>query len=223
MWGWLVWCTALFLCVSCFVGCMVDAVERLGVVARAFADVVPGVDERVSHNRWQPGLGAFEEEEQLQKLCAAVREDEGLPFRVAREVAYPQSDQRCDLVLSEAESVIPVEAKLVRFRRDNGDLEPAAYGTVFNPIAEANGSVVTDSTKLVESAFDPPYGLLGLYYERADETEGAFDAGRLAEKVRLDIEFWYGYQVRTVEVARFNGLRHPEHQQGAVIAWQLGE
>ncbi len=37
------------------------------------------------------------------------------------------------------------------------------------------------------------------------------------------IGYWYDFEVETRAVAHFDGLRHPVHQQGAVIAWEIIE
>jgi len=43
----------------------------------------------------------------------------------------------------------------------------------------------------------------------------------IAEKFCLDVGYWYDFEVETRNVAHFNGLRHPVHQQGVVITWEI--
>jgi hypothetical protein len=191
--------------------------DVLDDLARDIAAAVPAVDGRAEHERWQPGLGAFEEERQLELLVTALRETGD--WTVEREAAYPNSSQRCDLVVEAGGRRIPFEAKLLRFRRDNGDREPNAFGTVFDP---SSNSLVADARKLARSGFAAPCGLLGLYYERANDGPPTGDVATLAEKVCLDIGFWFDIDVRTRTIERFEGLRHPVHQRGAVVTWELG-
>lgn len=180
------------------------------------AAVVPRVDANAEHERWQPGLGAFEEERQLELLVEALHGTGD--WLVEREVAYPDGTRRCDLVVDAAGRRVAIEAKLLRFRRDNADLEPNAFGTIFDPFSN---SLVSDARKLVEGGFEQPCGLLGLYYERVAEDRPGMDAQTLAEKVCLDVEYWFDVDVTTCAIERFAGLRHPVHQQGAVITWTL--
>ncbi|SEP17343.1 hypothetical protein SAMN04487948_11863 [Halogranum amylolyticum] len=96
------------------------------------------------------------------------------------------------------------------------------YKSVFSPFPErSSSSLLTDAQKLVESDFDAPYGLFGLYYEKQDEKYGQLRADRIAEKFRTDVEFWYDFDIETVAIEPFEGLRHPHHQHGAVITWLL--
>ncbi len=39
----------------------------------------------------------------------------------------------------------------------------------------------------------------------------------------MDVDHWYNFQVETRNIAYFDGLQHPVHQQGAVITWEIVE
>lgn len=96
------------------------------------------------------------------------------------------------------------------------------YKSVFSPFPEGNASMLlTDARKLVESGFVPPYGLLGIYYEKIQNPFGEMTADRLAEKLALDVGYWFDIDVEPVAVRPLDGLRHPHHQQGATIAWLI--
>lgn len=43
----------------------------------------------------------------------------------------------------------------------------------------------------------------------------------VAEKFALDVYYWYEFDVETRNVVHFEGLRHPIHQQGAIITWEI--
>jgi hypothetical protein len=184
------------------------------------ADVIPKLDTTAEHHRWQPGIGAYDEEEQVRRIAERLGQQSTYYEVTETEVLYPNSGQRCDILLGSDGSQIPVEAKLLRFYRDNGDIEPAAYTTVYSPFSN---SLVADAKKLAESDFETGGGLLGLYYEPADGPFPLMDATKLAEKVTRDVEYWYNLPLKTRTIAEFTGLRHPVHQQGAVITWELTE
>ncbi|QKY18293.1 transcriptional regulator [Halorubrum sp. CBA1229] len=193
---------------------------QLGDLAQDFADVIPDVDATAEHERWDPGLGPFEEERQLEMILTALSPDGATPTNIKREVSYPDSGRRCDLVIDTGNRTLPVEAKLLRFRLDNGNIDPNMYKSIFSPFPErSSSSLLTDAQKLTQSAFDSPCGLLGIYYEKEGEEYDQLRAERIAEKFEHDIEYWYDIDIETVAIAKFDGLQHPHHQKGAVIGW----
>jgi hypothetical protein len=64
-------------------------------------------------------------------------------------------------------------------------------------------------------------GLLSLYYESVDKSYERMNLEVITEKFALDVDYWYDFEVETRNVAHFDGLRHPVHQQGAVISWEI--
>lgn len=193
-------------------------------ITREFAAVVPDVDRTAEHDRWDPGIGPFEEENQLEMILGAVADRGAVPDGIESEVPYPESGQRCDLVVDAGDHELPIEAKLLRFRLDNGNIDPNMYASVFSPFPErSSSSLLTDAKKLAGSDFDLPAGLLGIYYERETEPYEQLEASRVAEKLRQDIEFWYGFDVEVTAISEFDGLRHPHHERGAIITWELAD
>ncbi|MFC7047291.1 transcriptional regulator [Halobacteriaceae archaeon GCM10025711] len=198
--------------------------RRIRRLARAFADAIPSVDETANHSRWKPGIGPFEEENQIEMIREEVEQRGTIGESIKYEEPYPDSSRRVDLLLEGDGDPLPIEAKLIRFRRDNGNIDPNMYKSVFSPFPErGSSSMLTDCQKLAASGFDFPAGVLGLYYERNDEEYEKLRADRIAEKFTLDVEYWYDIPIETVCVEPFSGLRHPHHQHGAVIAWELTE
>jgi hypothetical protein len=47
------------------------------------------------------------------------------------------------------------------------------------------------------------------------------DVEKIARKFAWDADDWYGIDVSVRRVAEFSGLRHPHHQRGAVVAWEI--
>lgn len=198
--------------------------HRIRQLVRAFADAIPSVDETANHSRWKPGIGPFEEENQIEMIREEVKQRAAVEETIKYEEPYPDSSRRVDLLLGDDGDSLPIEAKLIRFRRDNGNIDPNMYKSVFSPFPErSSSSMLTDCVKLAESGFGFPCGVLGLYYERNEEKYEDLRADRIAEKFILDVEFWYDIPIETVCVESFSGLRHPHHQHGAVIGWELFE
>ena len=201
---------------------MTQPAESLREVAKDFASVIPDVDEGATHERWKPGIGPFEEERQLEMVLDTLATNGSVPDHIRREVSYPESGRRCDLVVRSENREMPVEAKLLRFRLDNGNIDPNMYKSVFSPFPErSSSSLLTDARKLIESEFSTPCGLLGIYYEKENEEYEQLRVNRIAEKFKQDVEYWFDLDIETVAVEQFEGLQHPHHQKGAVIGWLL--
>ncbi|GGI95094.1 hypothetical protein GCM10008995_01560 [Halobellus salinus] len=191
-------------------------------LADDLASAVPTVDSKADHTRWQAGIGPFEENKQVEMLRDAV--EGGTSYSIETEAPYLDGGQRVDLFIESEEAAIPVEAKLLRFRYDNGNIDPNSFAKVFSPFPEETTStLLTDSQKLYEARFEETGGLLGLYYEPVDESYERMSPEAVAEKFALDVDYWYDFEVETRNVAHFDGLRHPVHQQGAVITWEIIE
>jgi len=189
-------------------------------LAEDFASVIPAIDAEVDHDRWQAGIGPFEEENQVEMLRDAVKADTS--YSIETETPYLDGGQRVDLFIESEETKIPVEAKLLRFRYDNGNIDPNSFAKVFSPFPERTTStLLTDAQKLYEAVFEEHGGLLGLYYEPVNESYERMSPEAVAEKFALDVEYWYDFEVETRNVAHFDGLRHPVHQQGAIITWEI--
>ena len=189
-------------------------------VATDFASAVPAVDAEAEHDRWQEGIGPFEEERQIETLREAVNGDTS--YSVETEAPYPDGGQQVDLFIESEEIAIPVEAKLLRFRYDNGNIDPNSFAKAFSPFPEQTTStLLTDAQKLYEAGFKENGGLLGLYYEPEDESYERMTPEAIAEKFILNVDYWYDFEVEMRNVAHFDGLRHPIHQQGAIITWEI--
>ena len=189
-------------------------------LADDFASAVPIVDSEANHDRWQAGIGPFEEERQVKMIQDTIKK--GTPYSIQREKPYPDRRQQCDLFVGTDETQIPIEAKLLRFRYDNSNIDPNSFAKVFSPFPERRTStLLTDARNLHEAGFERNGGLLGLYYEPKDESYEQMSAEAVAEKFCLDIEYWYDFSVDIVSVAHFEGLRHPVHQRGAIVIWEV--
>jgi hypothetical protein len=186
------------------------------------ATAVPEVDSQTT-GQYGGGIGSEDEERQTGLLLQHLREKDERYQEVQQEVAYPSSTERCDLLLPPD---LPVEVKLIRYWRANGDPEPNMYKHVFSPFHD--NTLVTDANRLAQSGFGGTGGLLGLFYTRSEddpETVAAlpdrYTAGDIADKVVKDISYWYDMDVNVRRIASFTGLQHRVHKAGAVISWRL--
>lgn len=190
-------------------------------LATDIADVISAVDANTT-GQYGDGIGSEDEERQVKLLLEALEDYDPWYKSVAREVPYPSSEERCDLQLPDG---TPVEVKLLRYWRANGDPEHYMPKQVLSPFHE--NTLLTDARRLSVSEFKGSSGLLGLFYKRSDEDPVTtahpeqFTAENLAKKLRRDIEYWYGCTATIECVASFSGLQHPVQSQGAAITWQI--
>ncbi|MFB6152468.1 MAG: hypothetical protein ABEJ40_11745 [Haloarculaceae archaeon] len=194
----------------------------LGELTEDLPEAIPAIDSETT-GQYGDGLGSEDEERQLKLLVKHLCEMDERYGRLKREVGYPDRSGRCDLVLP---SGMPVEAKLIRYWRANGDPEPTMYSHVFSPFHQ--NTLLTDARRLHESTIADRSGLLGLFYTRADEDSKAvselperYTATDIAEKIVRDIDYWYGVNASVCNISRFGGLQHTVHKQGAVLSFML--
>lgn len=196
--------------------------DKLSQFAEDVAVIVPSVDAE-TEGQYGSGLGSEPEERQVKLIFRALAEKDDSYQATKREVGYPEQAATCDIVLS---GQIPVEAKLLRYWRANGDPEDFWYSHVFSPFNK--NTLLTDAKRLHEAGFQQPGGILGLFYQRGvDDSENIkgleerFTATEMAEKVAHEIEYWYDFDAKVCRVAPFRGLQHSIHQRGAAITWTI--
>jgi hypothetical protein len=196
--------------------------QSLFRLAVDFASVVPSVDAK-TEGQYGSGIGSENETRQVELVMDALHSADSSYTGVDREVKYPNQTANCDIVLNDG---TPVEAKLLRYWRGNGDPEDSWYTHVFSPFN--NNTLLTDAKRLQNSDFEQSGGLLGLFYQRApDDAKSVggsperFTASALAEKVVRDIEYWHEYNAEVCNIESFSGLQHPVHQRGAAITWTI--
>ncbi len=196
-----------------------NALTRL---ADDIANVIPTVD-RNTQGQYGDGIGSEDEPRQVELLVDELQRHSSAYEDTRLEVPYPDSAESCDLVLPDG---IPVECKLLRYWRANGDPEDSMPMRVFSPFHEH--TLLSDAQKLSESGFGRDGGLLGLFYKRSDDDPETvanlpeqYTAERLADKTARDIGYWFDIDVDVCGVAAFDGLQHPVQAQGAAITWEI--
>ncbi|QAU11660.1 hypothetical protein EKH57_02150 [Halorubrum sp. BOL3-1] len=199
-----------------------DSKSALTQLANDIAAVISTVDAN-TEGQYGDGIGSENEPRQVSLLIDELQHHSEKYRGTQQEVAYPDDPGSCDLVLPEG---TPVECKLLRYWRANGDSEDYMPKQVFSPFH--GNTLLTDAQKLSMSEFDRDGGLLGLFYKRsASDPEsvanlpGRFTAEWLADKTASDIEYWFDIDVEICSVADFSGLQHPVQSQGAAITWQI--
>lgn len=170
-------------------------------------------DSKVSHDKFQDGIGPFEEERQLDFL---VEELESMGYQdIKQEVKYPSSSKKVDLIWKTHQ----IEAKLLRLRGDNGRLSQYMFRKIFSPFK--SNSLMGDAEKLLESDLGGQKVLLGIYYEREDESQEKLNFENISQKIKNDLDFWHDTTVEEEHTASFEGLQHPVHKKGKVVLWEL--
>ena len=199
-----------------------DMNDPIGQLAIDVAAVIPTVDQQ-TEGQYGAGIGSEDEPRQVALIASALRKHSPDYDDLRLEVPYPVSGGSCDLVLPGG---IPVECKLLRYWRANGDPEDSMPRQVLSPFH--SNTLLSDAAKLARSGFEDPGGLLGLFYVRnaADPVSirmlaERYTATELAEKTALDIRYWFDIEVEVCAVAPFDGLRHPVQARGAAITWRL--
>lgn len=191
-------------------------------VTQGMARAIPTVDSRTT-GQYGDGIGSENEDRQIELLLEQLRQDDTRYADIEREVEYPAGVGKCDMVLPDG---TPVEAKLIRYWRANGDPEPHMYKHVFSPFH--NNTLLTDADRLSQSTFSESSGLLGFFYVRSDDDPRTVDAlperytaANIADKIAQDIAYWYDIDAEVCQISKFEGLQHAIHKQGAVISWLL--
>ncbi|CQR50906.1 hypothetical protein [Haloferax massiliensis] len=109
-------------------------------LTQALATVIHDVDSS-TEGQYGNGIGSENEERQLALLLEQLRREDARYTGIEREVEYPNENGKCDMVLPGG---TPVEAKLIRYWRANGDPEPHMFKHVFSPFH--NNTLLTDYT-----------------------------------------------------------------------------
>lgn len=186
------------------------------------AEAVPPVDAE-TEGQYGNGLGSENEVRQIELVLEYLCNVNDRYQEVETEVLYPDGSKRCDLVMPNG---MPVEAKLIRYWRANGDPEPNMYERVFSPFHR--NTLLTDADRLRNASFGEEGALLGLFYVRSEDDPKTvealnerYTAESIGEKIVLDLDYWYGLEASVCEIARFDGLQHDVHKRGAIISWTL--
>jgi hypothetical protein len=159
---------------------------------------------------YQPGIGPHPEDRAVDLVLAELRVT--LPDRwssVQVRVPYPDSRQKCDIVLGEW----AIEVKMARPNGDNGKPDDTSIKDILSPY-ESDRSAVSDAVKLAATMLAPHKAIL-IY---------GFDCPR--RPLLTIIEAFEVLASQRVVLgprchAPLGPLVHPVHQSGTVLGWEV--
>ena len=180
-----------------------------------FADGLGRADNRRPQSkRYKPGIGPHDEPEVVRLVLTEMRAARPEVYATAaREVAYPQSADRCDLCIGDGDDwEWAVEIKAARAMRDNGSPAPEHVKEMLSPYRN-DRSLLGDATKVLSFAARRRAILVYGYDYPERPLADLLPALRLLLGLRVN--------VADEAQAAFDGLVHPVHQRGQVIAWEV--
>jgi hypothetical protein len=191
------------------------AADFATAIKAADAECPPGLSSRTKRE-YQAGIGPHTETSTLELIRRTLSFNDPQTYsRLGVAVPYPKAPgQKCDWwwTLPTAERYY-IEAKMMRLMGDNGKPNDSILCYILSPYPQQR-SALTDCQKLVNAGFDGTSAILIYGYEYEDyplePVINAFET--LASKV---------VALSAAHKAKFNGLIHPVHRQGAVYAWTV--
>jgi hypothetical protein len=166
---------------------------------------------------FQPGIGPHTEVQTVKlTMDQMVLAQRGRYEQFKLNVPYGDgTGQACDLCLGESPDwEWAIEIKMLRLMGDNGKPNDNMLMHILSPYSE-HRSAVTDCRKLADSELGHRKAVL-IYGYDYDEwpMDPAIDAFKLLARATVAL----GRQQNAV----FDGLVHPVHKRGRVLAWELG-
>jgi hypothetical protein len=162
---------------------------------------------------YQPGIGPHSESATLGLVVQELVRLDSSYAAHAFGVPYPDSPrQRCDWCLgSPPVWDWAIEAKLLRLLGDNGKLNDNMLMHLLSPYIAHRSAL-----KLAPSRVADRKAIMIIGYEYDDwPIAPAVEAFEALARDRVELGDRH--------VAAFNGLIHPVHRRGAVIAWRVGQ
>jgi hypothetical protein len=159
---------------------------------------------------YQTGIGPHSEDAAIKLTLDQMRARDEMTYRYVRPIPYPHSRRRCDLGIG-MPTTWAIEVKMARAFGDNGRLDDTYLKDLLSPY-ERDHSALSDATKLLE--FDCRRAILIYGFEYPT---------RPLEQATKALELLMGAVVKIsarVE-ASFDGLVHPIHSSGRVMAWEV--
>jgi len=199
-------------------------VVELADFVRDFASGIKAVDEggpvaigARSGKAYQPGMGPFPEAAAVKMVMnhLAGAKPDVYADKYVEGLDYPGASRaKCDLGLfDDAGLQWAIEVKLLRMLGDNGKPNDNMISHILSPYQKTR-SALTDCTKLASSPIAPRKAVViyGFEYDDWPFEPILSDFVDLASK-RVDLG--------ARKIANYEGLVHPVHQKGAVVAWEI--
>ena len=156
---------------------------------------------------YQRGIGPHQEQVTISLVMAEL----AYPNAVENVRYLDGSSKKCDLVIGDEWAI---EVKMIRMMGDNGKPNDNLVSHVISPYPKQR-SALTDCRKLLDSGLPGHKAILMYGYEYPEfPLEPLVSAFEVLASREVDL----GARVS----ASFDGLIHPVHQEGKVMAWELG-
>jgi hypothetical protein len=188
-----------------------------------FAKAMKQVDSRGPRARspsgrdYQPGIGPFTEPQALKLVTTELQERLPGQYRGQLHLEVPYSDgsnRHCDLCIGEGEPWDwAIETKMLRMRRDNGDVSPHNVTHFLSPYPQQR-SALSDFQKLAESELGQRRAMLLFGYDYP-----GFPANLMIDALDLLASQVTALGARVEATCAH--LIHPVHQSGVVVAWEI--
>ena len=166
---------------------------------------------------YQVGLGPHTEAKTVELVMAQAEKAQPVRYRGRWETGVKYLDgsrQKCDLCLGRQDDwEWAIEVKMIRMLGDNGKQNDNLPTHILSPYPK-HRSALTDCAKLLGSGLGDQKAILMYGYE--------YDEWPLEPMVEA-FELLASQQVTLGPrlAAEFDGLVHPVHQRGAVVAWEI--
>ena len=187
------------------------------LVADFAAGLTAADGKRPQSKRYKPGIGPHDEPEVVRLVLAEMQAAHPVRYTgAAREVPYPGSADRCDLCIGDGNGWDwALEIKAARAMRDNGSPAPEHLKEMLSPY-RGDRSLVGDATKVLRFAPAQRRAILVYGYDySAHPLTDLLPALRSLLALRVVIQ-------QEAE-SPFDGLVHPVHRRGRVIAWEVAQ
>lgn len=128
---------------------LTDIVQDFATAIKLVDTEHPQAKSSRSGRIYQPGIGPFAEDTAVDMIVAKLRKLNTARYdRCSCRSLYPDSKQRCDLLLGESPEWA-LEIKMARFLGDNGKPDETAVKDILSPF-ECDRSAVVDCGKLAQ-------------------------------------------------------------------------
>lgn len=191
---------------------MADLVTDFAAAFKAIDESAPVGRSRT--REYKPGIGPLTENEVTTRAIAWLKSTKAQTYGTARQMAYPNSRQLCDIVIP---GQWAIECKLIRPFGDNGMEAEHWSENILHPYS-GNVSAIGDAMKLQHSDFDERLGILIFGYEHRPAQVNLDVAVDCFETICRQV---LGIQLGQRSFAEFSDLIHPSHQHGKVFGWEL--
>jgi hypothetical protein len=193
---------------------------NLKTILADFAEALRHVDARRPQHTtkkgraYQPGIGPHPEDVAVKLIVDEMRLSQPEIYaRAHLQVPYPNSKQKCDLVIGEP-AEWRIEVKMARVYGDNNQPDDTGVKDILSPFA-VDRSALGDCIKLLTLGQDARRVVLIYGFDAPQRPVGELIA---AFEILARQRVLLGERLQE----KFENLVHPVHKTGGVFAWEVG-